>query len=161
MPGAFDLTKEDALVGTNFFLEIDGSIVSNLTSVDGLSLEIEKSDINQRLKDGKLAQHVAMSKPKMTGELTVKRLAPLDATSDEMWKWFNSLRDKGMSANNRSSERKDGSVVIYDTTFTEIGRWNFYKAWPSKMAMDSFEVTKNDPVAETITIQYEKLERKK
>ena len=66
-----------------------------------------------------------------------------------------------MSANNRSGERKDGSVVIYDTTMTEIGRWNFYSAWPSKIANDSFEVTKNDPVHESITIQYEKLERKK
>jgi phage tail-like protein len=157
----FDLTKEDALVSTNFFLEIDGSIISNLTSVDGLSTEIEKSDINQRVTSGKFVQHVAMSKPKMTGELTVKRLAPLDSSSDAMWTWFNKLREKGMSANNRAGERKDGSVVIYDTTMTEIARWNFYKAWPSKIAMDSFEVTKNDPVAETVTLQYEKLERKK
>jgi phage tail-like protein len=159
MPGKFDLTKEDALVSTNFFLEIKGEIVSNLTSVDGLSMEIEKADINQRVVDGKFVQHVAMSKPKMTGELTVKRLAPLDSSSDEMYKWFNALREHGMSANNRTGERKDGSVVIYDTTMTEIARWNFYKAWPSKMAMDSFEVTKNDPVAETITLQYEQLER--
>jgi phage tail-like protein len=158
---AFDLTKDDPLVGTNFFLEIDGSVISNLTSVDGLSVEVEKADITQRVGDGKYVQHVAMSKPKMTGELTIKRLAPLDAGNDEMWKWFNAIRDKGMSANNRSGERKDGSVVIYDTTMTEIGRWNFYSGWPSKIAYDSFEVTKNDPVAESITIQYERLERKK
>ncbi len=157
----FDLTKEDALVGTNFFLEIDGSIISNLTSVDGLSVEIEKSDINQRITSGKFVQHVAMSKPKMTGELTVKRLAPLDSSSDEMWKWFNQLRSKGMSANNRAGERKGGAVVIYDTTMMEIARWTFQKAWPSKIVMDSFEVTKNDPVSETITLQYEELERTK
>jgi phage tail-like protein len=157
----FDLSTNDALVSTNFFLEIDGSVISNLTSVDGLSVEIEKADITQRVQSGQYIQHVAMSKPKMTGELTVKRLAPLDSTGDAMWGWFNDIREKGMSANNRAGERKDGSVVIYDTTMTEIARWNFYSAWPSKIAMDSFEVTKNDPVAESITIQYEKLERKK
>ena len=97
----------------------------------------------------------------MTGELTIKRLAPLDASSDAMWGWFTTIRDSGMSADNSNGERKDGSIVIYDTTMEEIARWNFYKAWPSKLAMDSMEVTKNDPVAETITIQYEKLERKK
>jgi phage tail-like protein len=156
----FDLTKDDPLVGTNFFLEIDGSVIANLTSVDGLSLEIEKADISQRIQSGQYVQHVTMSKPKFTGELTVKRLAPLDATGDALWKWFNTIRDSGMSAATRS-ERKDGSVVIYDTTMTETARWNFYKAWPSKIANDSFEVTKNDPVAETITFQYEKLERKK
>ena len=158
---AFDLNTQDALVSTNFFLEIDGSVISNLTSVDGLSVEIEKADITQRGQSGQYIQHTAMSKPKMTGELTVKRLAPLDSTSDAMWMWFSTIRDKGMSVDNRNGERKDGSVVIYDTTMTEIARWNFYSAWPSKIANDSFEVTKNDPVAESITIQYEKLERKK
>jgi phage tail-like protein len=157
----FDLTKDDPLVGTNFFLEIDGSVISNLTSVDGLSVEVEKADITQRVQSGNYIQHVTMSKPKLTGELTVKRLAPLDATGDALWKWFNSIRDSGMSANNRSGERKDGSVVIYDTTMSEIARWNFYSAWPSKIANDGFDVTKNDPVHESVTFQYEKLERKK
>jgi len=158
---AFDLIKVDPLVGTNFFLEIDGSIISNLTSVDGLTLEVEKSEITQRIDKGAYVQHVAMSKPKMTGELTIKRLAPLDATADPLWKWFNGIYTAGMSASNRLGERKDGSIVIYDTTLTEIARWNFYSAWPSKIASDGFDVTKNEPVAESITFQYEKLERKK
>ena len=157
---AFDVTKDDPLVGTNFFLEISGSIMANLTSVDGLSVEIEKADISQRIQSGQYVQHVTMSKPKFTGEITVKRLAPLDASSDALWGWFNDIRTKGMSAATRS-QRKDGSVVIYDTTMAETARWNFYSAWPSKIANDSFEVTKNDPVSETITFQYEKLERKK
>jgi phage tail-like protein len=157
----FDLIKDDPLVGTNFFLEIDGSVISNLTSVDGLSVEVEKADVTQRTQSGNFVQHAMMAKPKWTGELTVKRLAPLDSTQDPMWSWFNSIREKGMSASSRSTERKDGSVVIYDTTMTEISRWNFFSAWPSKIASDNFEVTKNDPVHESITIQYEKLERKK
>jgi phage tail-like protein len=157
----FDLIKQDPLVGTNFFLEISGEVISNLTSVDGLSVEVEKAEINQRTTNGQLVQHVALSKPKLTGELTVKRLAPLDATSDPLWKWFNQIRDKGMSASNRDGERKDGSVVIYDTTMSEMARWNFYSAWPSKIANDGFEVGKNEPVAESISFQYEKLERKK
>jgi phage tail-like protein len=158
---SFDLTKDDPLVGTSFFFEIDGEVISNLTSVDGLALELEKSEINQRTEKGQFVQHVALSKPKWTGELTVKRLAPLDATSDPMWTWFNQIRDKGMSADNRSGERKNGSIVIYGTDMTEIARWNYYDAWPSKIENDGFDVTKNDPVGESITLQYEKLERKK
>ena len=103
---AFDLTKDDPLVGTNFFLEIDGSVIANLTSVDGLSVEIEKADITQRIQSGQYVQHVTMSKPKWTGELTVKRLAPLDATSDPLWGWFNTIRDTGMSADNRAANAK-------------------------------------------------------
>jgi phage tail-like protein len=156
-----NLVQDDPLVGTNFFLEIDGEVISNLTSVDGLSLELEKADINQRTTSGQFIQHVAYSKPKWTGELTIKRLAPVDASSDALWTWFNGIRNSGMSYDNRNSERKNGSIVIYDSTLTEIGRWNFYEAWPSKIENDGFDVTKNDPVGESITIQYEKLERKK
>jgi phage tail-like protein len=100
-----------------------------------------------------------MSKPKWTGELTVKRLSPLDSTSDNLWKWFLDLRKKGMSATTRATDRKSGSIVIYDATLTEISRWNFTNAWPSKIQNDGFDVAKNDPVAESITLQYETLER--
>jgi len=158
---SFDLVKDDPLIGTNFFLEISGEVISNLTSVDGLSLEIEKAEINQRVTKGAYVQHVAMSKPKWTGELTVKRLAPLDATKDPLWTWFNKLRNSGMPAASRGSERKSGSIVIYDTTMTEISRWNFTEAWPSKIENDGVDVTKNDPVGESITFQYETLNRVK
>ena len=158
---AFDLIKQDPLVATNFWLEIDGEVMDNLTSVDGLSIEVEKAEITQRAANGQYIQHVALSKPKLTGEITLKRLAPLDATNDAMWKWFMAIRNSGMSADNRNGERKNGSIVIYDTTLTEISRWNFYDAWPSKIAQDGLDVSKNEPVSENITFQYEKLERTK
>ena len=67
-----------------------------------------------------------------------------------------------MSSGNRTlGAQENGSVVIYDTTMTEIARWNFYEAWPSKMESDGFDVTKTDPVSESITLQYDSLERKK
>ncbi len=78
-----------------------------------------------------------------------------------LWKWFNEIREKGMAVNNRGGERKDGSIVIYDTTMTEIARWNFYKAFPTKISQDSLTVGSNDPVSESITMVHEKLERKK
>jgi phage tail-like protein len=158
---AFDLIKADPLIATNFFLEIDGAVITNVTSVDGLTLEIEKADVLQRQTDGAFVQHTTMSKNKFTGELTIKRLAPLDATSDELWKWFMAIRTSGMSVAARAGERKSGSVVIYDTTMTEISRWNFTEAWPSKIASDSVDVSKNEPISETITLQYETLIRKK
>jgi phage tail-like protein len=156
---AFSIAKSDPLISTNFFLEITGNVVSNLTSVDGLTLEIEKADINQRTDKGTLVQHVTMTKPKWTGELTVKRIAPLTSTADPLWKWFFTIRTKGMSASSRTGLRKSGSIVIYDSTMTEKSRWNFTEAWPSKIAVDAVDVTKNEPITESITIQYETLKR--
>jgi phage tail-like protein len=156
-----DLIKNDPLIATNFFLELKGEVVDTLSEVSGLDVELEVADINQRSNSGHFVQHKAFSKPKWVGEITIKRIAPNDATKDQLWKWFNNIRDKGMSANNRDSERKDGSIVIYDSTMTEVARWNFYDAWPSKISQDSLTVGSNDPVQETITLVHEKLERKK
>ena len=156
-----DLVKSDPLIATNFFLEINGEVIDTLSEVSGLDVELEVADVTQRSANGMYVQHKAFSKPKWTGELTVKRIAPNDATKDNMWKWFNDIRTKGMSVDNRNGERKDGSIVIYDTTMKEIARWNFYDAWPSKISQDSLTVGSNDPVTESLTFQHEKLERKK
>lgn len=156
-----DLVKNDPLIATNFFLEIKGEVVDTLSEVSGLDVELEVAEVTQRSAKGTYVQHKAYSKPKWTGEISIKRIAPNDSTKDLLWKWFDDIRNKGMSVDNRNGERKDGSIVIYDTTMKEIARWNFFDAWPSKISQDSLTVGSNDPVSETITLQHEKLERKK
>lgn len=153
--------KSDPLVVNHFFLEIDGEVIAQLTEVSGLDLELEATDIQQQLSTGQYAQRKAFSKPKWTGEITVKRLAPLDATQDPLWKWFESIRNKGMSISSLDQQRKNGSIVIYDSTLKEISRWNFFNVWPSKISSDSFTVSGNDPLSESWTIQHEKLDRVK
>jgi|SRR5579875_134239 len=160
MPVA-NIIKEDPLVVNHFFLEIDGEVISQLSEVSGLDVELEVTDFQQQLPNGQYAQRKAFSKPKWTGELTVKRLAPLNAAQDSLWKWFEAIRKKGMSVSALDSQRKNGSLVIYDSTLKEIARWNFMNAWPSKISTDSFTVGGNDPVSETVTIQYEELVRVK
>ena len=69
-----------------------------------------------------------------------------------MWTWFNGDPGEGdVGGQPIGLSARTGLSSIYDTTMTEIGRWNFYSAWPSKIANDGFEVTKNDPVHESIT----------
>jgi phage tail-like protein len=156
-----NVLKSDPLVANHFFLEVDGEVIAQLSEVSGLDVELEVTDIQQQLPSGQYSQRKAFSKPKWTGEISVKRLAPDDATQDALWKWFNSIRDKGMKISSLDQERKNGSVVIYDSTLAEVARFNFYNAWPSKIATDSFTVGGNDPISETITLQHEKLERTK
>jgi phage tail-like protein len=158
---ATNILKQDPLVANHFFLEVDGEVISQLSEVSGLDVEVEVTDIQQQLPSGQYSQRKALSKPKWTGEISVKRLAPDDASSDSLWKWFNSIREKGMKISSLDDERKNGSVVIYDSTLAEVARFNFYNAWPSKISTDSFTVGGNDPVSETITLQHEKLERTK
>ncbi len=92
-----NLLKADPLVANHFFLEVDGEVISQLSEVSGLDVELEVTDIQQQLPSGQYSQRKTFSKPKWTGEISVKRLAPDDATSDSLWKWFNTIRNKGMS----------------------------------------------------------------
>jgi phage tail-like protein len=156
-----NIIKEDPLVVNHFFLEIDGEVISQLSEVSGLDVELEVTDFAQQLPNGQYAQRKAFSKPKWTGEITVKRLAPLDATKDPLWKWFEAIRNKGMSVSALSDQRKNGSVVIYDSSLKEVSRWNFTNGWPSKIANDALSVGGNEPVYENVTIQHEKLDRVK
>lgn len=156
-----NLIKNDPLVATNFFLEVTQEVITNITSVEGLSMEVDATEFAQRGTKGVLIQHKMMSKPKLAGELTVKRIQPNDISDDPIWKWFMQVRTTGMKASGRTTPRRTGSIVGYDSSLIEVSRWNFTEAWPSKIEADGFDVTKDDPIHETITIQYESLIRKK
>jgi phage tail-like protein len=156
-----NFTKSDPLVATNFFLEITQEVVANITSVDGLRVEVDSTEFAQRGTKGVLIQHKMMSKPKLAGEFTFKRIQPNTIKTDPVWKWFLQIRNTGMKAIGRSTPRRTGSVVGYDASLKEVSRWNFTEAWPSKIEVDSYDVTKNDPIHETVTLQYESLVRTK
>lgn len=143
------------LNASTFALEIKGLTIVSVGSIEGLQIENEVANFAQQSAKGMSNQVVTLGKVKYPGELTVKRLAPKDMGQDPLWKWMNEIRSKG----SLSGERKDGSVVIYDFKGTEQSRWNFFAGWVSKISQDGVDATKNELIHETITIQYDKLER--
>lgn len=160
MPNA-DLINTDPIVSQNFFLEIDGSVVSILSSVSGLDVEMEVVTIEQAGANGKAQIVKTLGKATKAPDLSLTRMAPPDSTQDQMWGWFNDIRDKGILLSDRTNNRKSGSIVMYDSTNAEIARFNFTNGWPSKIATDQLSVESNDPVKETITLTIESLARVK
>lgn len=154
-----DLIPTDPLISQNFFLELDGEIVSVLSGVSGLDVEVEVASIQQVGKDGKIQMIRTLGNQVKAPDLTLTRMAPSDASSDKLWGWFNDVRDKGFPNSDRAKQRKNGSVVVYDTANTEVSRFNFYNAWPSKIATDGLSADSHEPVKETITLVCERLER--
>jgi phage tail-like protein len=158
MPNA--LINTDPIVARNFYLEIDGENLV-LSGVSGLDIELEVVSIQQNGKDGK-QQHVkTLGGTLKVPDLTITRMAPLSAIDDPMWKWFKTIRDGGMKAGARDACRKNGSIVLYDSSFTEVGRFNFFNGWPSKIGTDALSTDSNDPMKESITLVVERLERVK
>ena len=156
-----DLIATDPLISQNVFLEIDGEVVTILSSVSGLDIEVDVASIQQVGKMGKIQMIRTLGNQVKAPDLTLTRMAPSDSSNDKMWKWFNDIRDKGMKVADRAGVRKNGSIVIYDTSNAETSRFNFYNAWPSKIATDQLSADSHEPVKETITLQCERLERVK
>jgi phage tail-like protein len=66
-----------------------------------------------------------------------------------------------MAGANRTDNRKNGSIVLYDTAAKEVGRFNFFNGWPSKISTDQMSSESNDAIKENITIVIERLDRVK
>lgn len=156
-----ELIKTDMLVAQNFFLEIDGEVVSYLSGVSGLDIEMDVVTSTQVGAKGQQQIIKTRGGANKAPDLSLTRLAPSDAGNDALWKWFNAIHSGGMKNADRSGERKSGSIVIFDSTHTEIARFNFTNAWPTKISTDALSVDSNDPVKETITLACESLVRKK
>lgn len=156
-----DLIATDPLVAHNFFLEIDGKIITTLSGVSGMDMELEVASITQTGPSGKMQIVKTVGNQTKAPDISITRMSPTDSSKDELWKWFNDIRDKGMAVAARNAKRKNGSIVVYDSSNAEVSRFNFYNGWPSKISVDAFSADSNDAVKETVTITCERLERVK
>jgi phage tail-like protein len=155
-----DLISQDPYVAQNFYLELDGVNIL-LSGVSGLDLEFDVVTIAQAGPGGIKQQVKTRGSILKVSDLSITRMAPMNAVDDPIWKWFYAIHDKGFTISDRAGNRKNGSVVLYDSAMTEIGRYNFFNGWPSKISTDAVSADSNEPVKETITLVIERLQRVK
>jgi phage tail-like protein len=156
-----DLIATEPLISHSFFLEVDGKVVSTLSGVSGMDMELDVVTLTQVGDKGMMQTIKTLGNQQKAPDITVTRMAPVYSTKDDMWKWFMKVRSSGMPNADRVLERKNGSIVMFDTTNAEVARYNFYNAWPSKISTDALSADGNDPVKETITLTCERFERVK
>ena len=73
--------------------------------------------------------------------------------SDELWIWRKAVIDGKV-------ERKSGSIIFMgDDGTTEIGRFNFFEAWPSKWSFGPLSGKGNGTMIEVLELAVEKIER--
>jgi len=155
MPSA--LVADTGLIGNAFYLEVDGTPLTMLTSVSGLDIGVEVTNLRQTSADGKAVWTRTLASKQSVGTLILTRLAVVDTTSDGIWTWFQETSLKGAL----DAARKTGSVVLYGSDSTELGRYNFTNGWISKIALDMLDVSSGTPLKETITLEIDFLERVK
>ena len=149
MPG--DALTGDPLVGFNFMVEISGVITGYFQEASGLGSEseiIEHKIIAKGAKESLIRKIPGRLK---WGDIVLKR--GITASMD-FYDWRKQVEDGKVEA-----ARKDGSVVMYDQSHSEVARWNFTKGWPSKISGPSLKADGNDVGVEELTIVHKGLKR--
>lgn len=139
--------KPDPYRNYNFLVEIDGLAQASFSECNGLDstteiIEYREGGDNTTMR--KLPGKTTFSDITLRAGLT---------SSVELWEWRKGVTDG-------FPERKNGSIVVYDlANSTEVARYNFIRAWPSRYEGPAFDATANDVAIETLVLAHEGLSR--
>lgn len=135
----------DHIGNFNFRVEIEGLVSAAFKGLDGMGSE---TDV---IEYGGAMDQILRKRPGRTKytDITLKRGK---TTNNELWQWRKSVIDGQII-------RKSGSIVICADDGSEISRFNFFEAWPTKWKGFVLDGKGNDGNVEEITLTVEKLER--
>ena len=150
MPTGNDPVKGDPLVSAFFSVDVPGITNAFFTEVDGLGSETEV--VEHKAMGPKGVEIVRKIPGRIKwGDITLKR--GITANMD-IYKWRQAVEDGKVD-----DARKDGSVIMYDQMGTEVARWNFVAAWPSKISGPSVKADDNAISVEELTLVHEGIVR--
>lgn len=144
--------RVDPLTSYHFFLEIDGITQAQFRECSGLSTESQVIEYKEANKDG-----VTVIK-KVPGVLKWDNITLKRGITDimELWAWRKKVEEGKVD-----EARKNGSIVLYNQSNTEVARWNFESGWPTKISGPSLNAGSDEIAVEEITIAHEGLVRVK
>lgn len=139
--------RTDPFRNFNFMIEIEGIVQASFTECSGLEDTTEVIEVRQ---GGDSTTVYKLPGKTSYGDITLKWGA---TASTELMDWRQDVI-------NGTVTRRHGSVVLYDlANTTEVARWNFYNAWPSKWDGPALSAKGNDIAIETLVLAVERLTR--
>lgn len=142
----------DPLVSFHFAIEMQGQVKGYFTECGGLGSEHEV--IEHKIVDTKGREVVQ----KIPGRLKWQDISLKRGITKEMdiWKWRKTVEDGDVEG-----ARRNGSIVMFDQNLKEVARWNFERAWPTKVTGPQLQSDSNAFGVEEMTITHEGLTRVK
>ena len=140
--------RVDPYANYSFKVEIDGIVRAGFREVSGLDSTVEVHEFREGGDNG-----------------TMRKLPMKTKFSSIVLKW--GLTDDMELYNwhaqtvQGNTQRKNGSIVVFDRQGKEKVRWNFFNAWPSKYDSANFNAEANDVAIESLELAHEGLERVK
>jgi phage tail-like protein len=146
------MAKEDPLVSTWFGVEFQGSVVGAFRECTGMGSEQEVVEYKASGSKGESVIH------KVPGRLKWNNIVLKRGITDamDMWKWRGQV-EKGQI----DDARKNGSIVMFNQKGEEVARWDFIKAWPSKLTGPTANANNNEVGIEEMELTVEGYERTK
>jgi phage tail-like protein len=142
----------DPLGSYTFCLEIDGIQQAFFSEGSGFDSEVSVVEHHEMGPGGKEVIRKLPGQKKWS-DITLKRGS---TNMLNLWEWHKKIIDGDVVG-----ARKNGSIVIFDTTKKEVARFNFVNGWPSKWKGPDLKANDNNVALEEITIAHEGLVRKK
>jgi phage tail-like protein len=131
-------SRTDPYLGSHFFVEIDGVDHGGFTECAGLQAETEVVEYAEGGNNNYVHKMPGRTK---FGNLTLK-WGTTDSTA--LWDWYKDVSQGKI-------ERKDVSVVLYNSVQEEVRRWNLREAYPVKWIGPAFNA--NAPAAAIETLE--------
>jgi phage tail-like protein len=136
-----------AFTGGQFMLELDGTPVGFLTSIDGGHFKSDEVKYQTGVEQYLNIVTKYPGKPKYEDiTLTVGM-----ANSPDFWDWIKKTVD------NKTPERRNGAIVVYDYKHRERQRRTFFGALISEVAFPALDATSKSAATVTIKISPERL----
>ena len=142
--------REDPLLGFNFGLEVQGAVSGYFTEVSGVGSEHEIIEHKVVDKSGHEVTRKIPGRLKW-GDVSLKRGI---TSSMDIWDWRATVEQGNMD-----DARKNGSIVMYDRTYSEVARWDFESGWPSKVSGPTLKADSNEFGIEEVVIVHEGIKR--
>jgi phage tail-like protein len=135
----------DHIGNFNFRIEIEGLASASFKAMDGIGSETEI------ITYGGTVDQIQRKRPGRTKwtEITLKRGY---TNNPELWAWRRSVIAGQV-------ERRAGSIIICADDGSEIVRYNFFEAWPTKWKGMTMDGKGTDTVVEELTLAVERVER--
>jgi phage tail-like protein len=140
------MADPDPLVSAFFTIDFGGSVKGAFRECTGLGSENEVVEYKASGDKGKFVMKKVPGRMKWNN-ITLKR-GITDAM--DMWTWRKQVEEGKVT-----DARKDGSIVMYNQMNEEIARWNFVKAWPSKLTGPTANATNNEVGIEELEVTHE------
>jgi phage tail-like protein len=140
----------DLMTTNTFTLEVGGVTIATFRKCTGLKYSTEVVESKEVTTEGRMIIRKVPGSVKWEPLVMERRMD--EAKMLEEWR-------QQVLAGDIDGARRDGSIIVLDSTLTEVARWNFEKGWPSDWSASDLDAGTNNIATEQVTIQHERLYR--